>query len=94
MEWIHDLASHLSLREDDTKLLIFHHATFLENVSNNLLPPGLTAGTLQTISLLLPSSDHGTRPWFKAQQACHNLDRNAIKCRKLRAVDRQIDNSH
>lgn len=31
IEWTNDLASHLSLREDDTKLLIFHYATFLSN---------------------------------------------------------------
>lgn len=33
VEWTNDLASHLSLRDDDTKLLVFHHATFLENVN-------------------------------------------------------------
>lgn len=31
VEWTSDLASHLSLRDDDTKILIFHHATFLEH---------------------------------------------------------------
>lgn len=32
IEWTNDLSSHLSLREDDTKVLIFHQATFLESV--------------------------------------------------------------
>lgn len=32
IEWTNDLSSHLSLRDDDTKLLIFHQATFLETV--------------------------------------------------------------
>lgn len=30
IEWTNDLMSHLSLRNDDTKVLIFHHVSFLE----------------------------------------------------------------
>ena len=32
VEWTNDLASHLRLRDDDKRLLIFHHATFLESM--------------------------------------------------------------
>lgn len=30
IEWTNNLADHLTLKDDDTKVLIFHHATFLE----------------------------------------------------------------
>jgi hypothetical protein len=32
VEWTTDLSSHLSLRDGDTKVLVFHQATFLENM--------------------------------------------------------------
>ncbi|EME79502.1 uncharacterized protein MYCFIDRAFT_110781, partial [Pseudocercospora fijiensis CIRAD86] len=94
VEWTSDLSSHLSLRDDDTRLFVFHHATFLENVNSDIFPPGFCEETLQTIALLCPSSDPDTRKWYRKQQPAHNLDSRVMSCRKLRADDRRIENFH
>ncbi|SMR54770.1 unnamed protein product [Zymoseptoria tritici ST99CH_1E4] len=91
IEWTNDLSSHLSLRDDDTKVLVFHHAKFLDNIKHDIFPPNLCEETLRTLALLLPASDRDTQRWFQKQKSAHNLDGEAIRCRKLRADDRQIE---
>lgn len=59
---------------------------------SNIFPRHFREETIRTIALLLPSSDTGTRKWYRKQQALHGLDRRAIRCERLRADDRQIDN--
>lgn len=94
IEWTNNLIDHLALRDDDTKVLIFHHATFLEHSRSGVFPPGFCAETLRTLALLLPSSEKKTKKWFRRHQATQTLDKMAIKCARLRADDRQIDNFH
>ncbi|SMR56544.1 unnamed protein product [Zymoseptoria tritici ST99CH_1A5] len=94
VEWTSDLSSHLSLREDDTKVMIFHQATFLESVKHDLFPVGLCEETIRTLALLLPASDRDVQRWYRKQQSANSLDPEAVRCRKLRADDRQIANFH
>ena len=57
-----------------------------------MFPPGFRSETLHTLALLLPSYDRDTRKWYGKHQGLHRLDRVAIKCPRLHADDRQIDN--
>lgn len=61
---------------------------------SGVFPPGFCAETLRTLALLLPSSEKKTKKWFRRHQATQTLDKMAIKCARLRADDRQIDNFH
>ena len=93
IEWTSDLASHLSVRNDDTTLLLFHHASFLRQSHdrNMVFPAGFQEETQRTISLLFPANDHDTRRWLCRQS---NIDAGMMKCHRLRADDRQIEKFH
>ena len=92
--WTDNLADHLRMSDDDTKVHIFHHASFLEcqrHSQKSLLPDGVAEETLQTLALLLPSADHETRKWFSRLATMSELDTRAIQCGKLRSDRRQIE---
>ncbi|ROW01385.1 hypothetical protein VPNG_07618 [Cytospora leucostoma] len=89
--WTDNLADHLRMSDDNTKVHIFHHASFLEcqrRTSESLLPDGVATETLQTLALLLPSYDTETRKWFNTTT---DLDTEAIECGQLRDDRRQIE---
>ncbi|KAK7978480.1 hypothetical protein PG996_004527 [Apiospora saccharicola] len=56
-----NLADHLLLVEDqdDLKLLIFHHVSFLEYKHDAIFPDGLVDETLRTLALLFPEAQFG-----------------------------------
>lgn len=90
--WTSNLADHLRLTADDTRIAIFHHASFLNaHKDSQVFPPGLIKETLSTLSLLLPQ-DRASRKWFQAQQVKSCLDNKAISCGHLSTEDRQIEN--
>ncbi|KAL1882855.1 hypothetical protein Daus18300_000493 [Diaporthe australafricana] len=94
IEWTDNLIDHLRMSDDDKKVHIFHHATFLEcqrQSENSLLPDGLAAETLQTLALLLPTADSETKRWFSKTAATADLDSRAIRCGRLRSDRRQIE---
>lgn len=98
IEWTSDLASHLSLRDDDTKLLVFQHAAFLRNAhfQNSLFPDGFQGETLRTLALLFPNGDQDIRKWLRKQPNYDTSISHAgiTRCPRLRADDRQIENFH
>ncbi|KAF9632946.1 hypothetical protein BFW01_g3809 [Lasiodiplodia theobromae] len=94
VSWTNNLSDHLRLRDDDKEVLIFHHATFLENGRTDIFPPGFCKETLRTLSLLLPASDKVTAKWYKKYRSVEKLDRRAVKLPNLRTDDRQIENFH
>lgn len=61
IDFTDNLADHLLLVEDDSKVLIFHHASFLECQDNSLFPDGLVDETLRTLALLFPQSEFSRR---------------------------------
>ncbi|KAI8954895.1 hypothetical protein F4801DRAFT_603476 [Xylaria longipes] len=73
LEFTDNLADHLLLVDDDTTVLIFHHASFLECQTNTLFPDGLVDETLRTLALLFPQSEFSSsirssnnkRVWFQ-----------------------------
>ncbi|KAK8092179.1 uncharacterized protein PG998_015011 [Apiospora kogelbergensis] len=58
-----NLADHILLVEDDSKLLLFHHVSFLEYQPDDAttFPTGLVNETLRTLALLLPEAQFGQR---------------------------------
>ncbi|KUI66045.1 hypothetical protein VM1G_01349 [Cytospora mali] len=92
--WTDNLVDHLRMSDDDTKVHIFHHASFLEcqrYSQKSLLPEGVATETLQTLALLLPSADPETRTWFLKMVATTGLDTRAIQCGRLSSDRRQIE---
>ncbi|KAG0644971.1 hypothetical protein D0Z07_9312 [Hyphodiscus hymeniophilus] len=91
--WTSNLADHLRLMADDTRVAIFHHASFLEYHQNNhFFPAGLIDETSRTLSLLLPQYDVKSRKWFRIHKNKWYLDENAASCGHLTTEQRQIEN--
>ncbi|KAK6825973.1 hypothetical protein PG987_013467 [Apiospora arundinis] len=97
-----NLADHLLLVEDDSKLLIFHHVSFLEYQDDAIFPDGLVNETLRTLALLFPEAQFGRRQhrcpgsrWF--HQKCLRegsgrvLDARLARCGNLQMEERQIE---
>ncbi|KAL6406196.1 hypothetical protein AUP68_10364 [Ilyonectria robusta] len=100
-----NLADHLLLIEDDSKVLILHYASFLDcqrlRGSESLFPPGFAEETLQTLALLFPQSMvHGSSSpktsmelWFRKlcnTRSTYTIDERLGRCGNLRTEDRQI----
>jgi hypothetical protein len=91
--WSDNISDHLRLMVDDTRIAIYHHASFLEHHKDNpIFPPGFIEETLRTLSLLLPQYDKKSCRWFKAQQIKYGLDHRASASRHLTTEERQIEN--
>ncbi len=93
--WTSNLADHLLLKDDDTKLMLFHQASILGRhlLSNSsTLPRMLVDETVRSISLLIPPVLGEPNPWFKQQQLKCPVDASAGTCERLNSSDRQIDN--
>ena len=89
--WTDNLSDHLRLMVDDTRIAIYHHATFLEHHQNStVFPPGLIEETLRTLSLLFPRFDRTSRKWFVSQQRKSGLDSRACSIGHLTTEERQI----
>ncbi|KAM0380101.1 hypothetical protein ACHAO7_002752 [Fusarium culmorum] len=93
--WTDNLADHLRLTDDDRRVHIFHHASFLHvqqqrfTILHEYLM-SLADETLQTLALLFPSSDVETRKWF-SQLSEAGLDKRAIQCGQLKTDRRQTE---
>ncbi|KAI0107828.1 hypothetical protein GGR51DRAFT_142810 [Nemania sp. FL0031] len=102
IEFTDNLADHLLLVEDDTIILVFHHASFLECQIDTLYPNDLIDETLRTLAILFPQSEFSSsargkkkkRDWL--QKLCLEaspcvIDRRVALCGSPRAEDRQIE---
>jgi hypothetical protein len=108
-----NLAEHLLMKDDDTKVTIFHQASFLKLhkrinrlvvfAHSNITPTKMTIlnsgllsklidETLQTLALLLPSTDRRSSKWFQEKQKRLKLDSQAGRYGHLNSVGRQINN--
>lgn len=91
--WSDNLSDHLRLMVDDTRIAIYHHASFLEHHKNStVFPLGFIEETQRTLSLLFPQYDKQSRKWFKAQQRKFGLDSRACAAGHLTTEERQIEN--
>ncbi|KAI9765088.1 MAG: hypothetical protein M1840_007795 [Geoglossum simile] len=67
--WTNCLADHLSMTHNDSRVVLFHHATLLQHMkARDILPPDLLTETLKTLMILLPSTDENIREWFDKQR--------------------------
>lgn len=92
--WTSNLADHLLLKDDDTKLMLFHQVSalsFHKLSKTSPLPRDLVDETLRSISLLIPPILGERNPWFLQQRKEHNIDANAGLCDRLNSSQRQID---
>ncbi|KAI3320665.1 hypothetical protein HD806DRAFT_547200 [Xylariaceae sp. AK1471] len=89
--WTDNLVDHLRLTDDDTKVHVFHHASFLEHQrqsSQSLLPTNLASETIQTFALLFPSTDRETRQWISKLPS---VDQRVAQCGCLKTDLRQVE---
>ncbi|KAH6868437.1 hypothetical protein BKA58DRAFT_402807 [Alternaria rosae] len=81
-----NLLDHLLLVEEDRKLCVFHHASFLKRMlatQSPLFPDGLIHETLNTLAILLPEPDRSTKRWmlhFCRAHARITVDSELAKC--------------
>ncbi|KAL8969928.1 MAG: hypothetical protein Q9197_004090 [Variospora fuerteventurae] len=96
IRWTHNLADHLLLRDDDTRLMLYHHVSVLQlqDRADSILPAGLAEETIRTMSLLMPPSLGKANAWFQQEQRKHRLDTSVGQCDRLNSSERQIDNFH
>ncbi|KAL8993911.1 MAG: hypothetical protein Q9169_005985 [Polycauliona sp. 2 TL-2023] len=94
--WTNNLGDHLLLRDDDTKVMLFHHVSALGLLQYPSRMPmrNLANETIRTIALLIPPTLGAASPWFKQQQQKHRLDSEAGVCDRLNSSERQIDKFH
>ncbi|KAL8854500.1 MAG: hypothetical protein Q9221_000771 [Calogaya cf. arnoldii] len=94
--WTDNLADHLLLRDDDTKVMLFHHVSALRLLYYSSTSPvrELTNETIRTIALLIPPTLGTANLWFKQRQRQHGLDSEAGNCDRLNSSERQIDKFH
>ena len=95
--WTSNLADHLLLKDDDTKLMLFHQISILQlhkMSSTTLLPKDLVDETIRSISLLIPPVFGEPNPWFQQQrkksQEKGQIDAQAGICERLNSSERQI----
>lgn len=93
--WTSNLADHLLLKDDDTKLMLFHQISILQfhkRSPTTLLPKGLVDETIRSISLLIPPVLGEPNPWFQQQRKKNSIDAQAGVCDRLNSSERQIEN--
>ena len=93
--WTSNLADHLLLKDDDTKLMLFHQISILQfhkRSPTTLLPKGLEDETIRSISLLIPPVLGEPNPWFQQQRKKNSIDAQAGVCDRLNSSERQIEN--
>ncbi|MCJ1460227.1 hypothetical protein MMC28_010606 [Mycoblastus sanguinarius] len=93
--WTSNLADHLCLKDDDTKVLLYHQVSFLElhkNSKTSPLPTDMVEETIRTLALLISSIDPKAQTWFRRKQKQLGLDPKASTYGPLNAAARQIGN--
>ena len=92
--WTSNLADHLLLKDDDTKIMLFHHVSILQlhqKSPTTLLAKGLVDETIRSISLLIPPVLGEPNPWFLQQRKKSQIDAQAGVCDRLNSSERQIE---
>ena len=100
IRWTSNLANHLLLHDDDTKLFLFHDVSILrlhQSCDSSPYTGAFMDETIRTIFMLIPPINGKRSPWFKRQLKVH--DTHAINDRaglgyRLNSTGRQIDRFH
>ncbi|KAF2805400.1 uncharacterized protein BDZ99DRAFT_490508 [Mytilinidion resinicola] len=76
-----NLADHLSFRDSDSTVMVFHHASFLKRQQGNpIFPAELITETLHTLSVLFPRGDRDAKRWYNKQEDPEELDLGLFEC--------------
>ncbi|KAH8593924.1 hypothetical protein B0O99DRAFT_515010 [Bisporella sp. PMI_857] len=90
--WTNNLEDHLCLKDEDTRLAIFHHASISGMACSNrqtaVYENDLLQETLKTLRFLFPEEHKLSKKWFKKVQKDQSLDSAAAKCGQLSLEDR------
>ncbi|PSN66368.1 hypothetical protein BS50DRAFT_610987 [Corynespora cassiicola Philippines] len=88
-----NLLDHLRLTNEDTKVYVFHCASFLKlQPEDSMLPKNITEETIRTLALLFPQTlDPSTRQWYRKISTHMSLDPQLFLCGKLKTANRQIE---
>ena len=92
--WTSNLADHLLLKDDDTKLMLFHQVSILQlHLQSEVspFPVSLVEETIRSISLLIPPVLGEPNPWFQQKKLNYPVDASAGTCDRLNSSERQID---
>ena len=92
--WTSSLADHLLLKDDDTKLMLFHQVSILQLhllSESSTLPKALVDETIRSLSLLVPPILGEPNSWFQQQKRRYPIDASAGICDRLNSSERQID---
>lgn len=92
--WTSNLADHLLLKDDDTKLMLFHQVSILQLHLRSEISPfpvSLVDETIRSISLLIPPVLGEPNPWFQQKKLSYPVDASAGTCDRLNSSERQID---
>ena len=99
--WTDNVFDHLLLADDDTKVFLFHHVSYLQTLQKSEKTPypgEFLSETLRTISLLLPPVLGQPNPFFtsqlKSRSPQHPIDSAAGLVDRLNSSDRRIENFH
>ena len=91
VQWTSNLADHLSLKDDDTKVMLYHQASFLElhkQCPDSMLNKDFIRETIRTFGLLCPSNDTKSWKWFETKRREIGLDPKAGSYMTLNAAER------
>ena len=92
VQWTSNLADHLVLKDDDTKVMLYHQASFLNlhrQCPDSMLNKEFIEETFRTFGLLCPSNDTKSRKWFEKKRREISLDPKVGSCMNLNAAERQ-----
>lgn len=90
VKWTDNLIDHLRMTDDKT-VEVFHHASFLKHVKNQLFPADLLQETLRTLALLFPPHEPDTEKFLRMLDGTTLLDKQLANCKPLRLSERQIE---
>ncbi|KAE8442631.1 hypothetical protein EG329_002988 [Mollisiaceae sp. DMI_Dod_QoI] len=92
--WTSNLLDHLKMTDDDKRVHIFHHVSFLklhQQTDSPVLSIDLIEETINTMSLLLPQNDEASNRWFEKKRRTFGLDPSAATNGHLNSASRRID---
>ncbi|KAF2259627.1 hypothetical protein CC78DRAFT_475120, partial [Lojkania enalia] len=96
IQWTDNLANHLQLIDNEAKLCIFHHVTFLKwQIKSPIFPSEFIKETLQTLALLFPRYGRNTQKWLHSEfSSTHGLiyiDCGLLNCDSVMPNDRAVE---
>ncbi|KAK0736766.1 hypothetical protein B0T21DRAFT_384183 [Apiosordaria backusii] len=93
IKWTDNLADHLRMLDDDERVAVFAHPSFLMlHSTSDFFPQGFIEETLRTIKLLFPANDKPLQKWVRPLlSSTDQVDSRIATCGTLRSELRHIE---